>query len=164
AVAAGVVTLLGQRLVSGRAGLAAGLLFAAFPSVSFYAEDAREYALVTALATVASYFLVRALQAATPPGTGEPPQPTGPRPRDEGTGPQGQRGVPGGRSPGPAPGGFRGGLPPGPAPGGFRGGLPPRPALVGYTAAMALLGLGNILSLLLIAAHAATVAVWHRCY
>ena len=29
---------------------------------------------------------------------------------------------------------------------------------------MALLGLGNILSLLLIAAHAVTVAVWHRCY
>ena len=47
-------------------GLAAGLLFAAFPSVSFYAEVAREYALVTALATVASYLLVRALQAGTP--------------------------------------------------------------------------------------------------
>jgi mannosyltransferase len=29
---------------------------------------------------------------------------------------------------------------------------------------MALLGLGNILSLLLIAAHAVTVTVWHRCY
>jgi len=111
AVAAGVVTLLGQRLVSGRAGLASGLLFAALPSVSFYAEDAREYALVTALATIASYFLVRALQAGTPKA---------------------------GRSPGPA--------------------------LIGYAAAMALLGLGNILSLLLIAAHAVTVAVWHRCY
>ena len=146
AVAAGVVTLLGQRLVSGRAGLAAGLLFAAFPSVSFYAEDAREYALVTALATVASYFLIRALQAATPKassaaqGAAASAQPPGPRPRDEGTGPQGQRGVPGGRSPGLTP------------------------WLVGYTAAMALLGLGNILSLLLIAAHAVTVAVWHRYY
>ena len=94
AVSAGVVTLLGQRLVSGRAGLAAGLLFAAFPSVSFYAEDAREYALVTALATIASYFLVRALQAATPP------QPPGPSPRDEGTGPQATGGFQGGRSPG----------------------------------------------------------------
>ena len=134
AVSAGVVTLLGQRLVSGRAGLAAGLLFAAFPSVSFYAEDAREYALVTALATIASYFLVRALQAATPP------QPPGPSPRDEGTGPQATGGFQGGRSPGPTP------------------------WLVGYAAAMALLGLGNILSLLLIAAHAVTVAVWHRCY
>ena len=68
AVAAGTVTLLGQRLVSGRAGLAAGLVFAALPSVSFYAEDAREYAIVTALATVASYLLIRALQAATPRG------------------------------------------------------------------------------------------------
>ena len=100
AVAAGGVTLLGQRLVSGRAGLAAGLLFAAFPSVSFYAEDAREYALVTALATVASYFLIRALQAATPQEAAGTRQPTGPRPGDEGTGPQ-------------AIGGFRGVAPPG---------------------------------------------------
>ena len=138
AVAAGAVTLLGQRLVSGRAGLAAGLVFAALPSVSFYAEDAREYALVTALATVASYLLIRALQAATPATAVESPQPSGPRPRDEGTGPQGQRGVPGGRPPGPAL------------------------WLAGYAAAMALLGLGNILSLLLIAAHAVTVAAWRR--
>jgi mannosyltransferase len=141
AVAAAGVTLLGQRLVSGRAGLAAGLLMAAFPSVSFYAEDAREYAIVTALATIASYLLVRALQAATPePGnavTGAR-QPTGPSPRDEGTGAQGQRGVPGGRSPGLA--------------------------LAGYAAALALLGLGNILSLLIIAAHAVTVAVWRWRY
>jgi len=112
AVTAAVVTLLGQRLVSGRAGLAAGLLFAAFPSVSFYAEDAREYALVTALATIAGYFLIRALQAAAP-----------------------------------------------------REGRTPRYSfLIGYAAAMALLGLGNILSLLLIAAHAVTVAVWQRSY
>jgi mannosyltransferase len=116
AVAAGVVTLLGQRLVSGRAGLAAGLVFAALPSVSFYAEDAREYAIVTALATVASYLLIRALQAATPP---EPADPAA----------------------GPAR---------------------PYPWLVGYAIVLALLGLGNILSLLLIAAHAVTVAAWRR--
>ena len=36
--------------------------------------------------------------------------------------------------------------------------------LAGYAAALALLGLGNILSLLLIAAHAVTVTVWHRSY
>jgi len=36
-----------------------------------------------------------------------------PRPRDEKTGPRGERGVPGGSPPGIAPGGFRGGLPPG---------------------------------------------------
>ena len=165
AVAAGGVTLLGQRLVSGRACLAAGLLFAAFPSVSFYAEVAREYALVTALATVASYLLVRALQAGTPPQGAA--QPAGPRPRDEGTGPQAAGGFQGGRSPRPAgprdegtgPQGQRGvpgGRPPGPA--------RPAPWLAGYAAALALLGLGNILSLLLIAAHAVTVAVWHRSY
>src|SRR5712691_3577689 len=112
AVAAGGVTLLGQRLVSGRAGLAAGLLMAAFPSVSFYAEDAREYAIVTALATVASYFLVRALQAAAPGDDGSPRYSW----------------------------------------------------LAGYAAALALLGLGNILSLLIIAPHAVTVAVWHWRY
>ena len=147
AVAAGGVTLLGQRLVSGRAGLAAGLLLAAFPSVSYYAQDAREYAIVTALATVASYLLVRALQAATPSGAGseelgaaEVRPPAGPVPRDGGTGPPGQRGVPGGRS--------------------------PRPYfwLAGYAVALSLLGLGNILSLLLIAAHALTVAVWRWRY
>ena len=140
AVAAGLVTLLGQRLASGRAGLAAGLLMAAFPSVSYYAEDAREYAIVAALATVASYLLVRALEAATPPETEVAHRPAGPRPRDEGTGPQ-------------ASGGFQGGRPPGPA-----------PWLVGYGVALALLGLGNILSLLLIAAHAVTVVVWRRYY
>jgi mannosyltransferase len=215
AVAAGGVTLLGQRLVSGRAGLAAGLLLAAFPSVSYYAEDAREYALVTALATVASYLLVRALQAATPETAGARP-PIRPRPRDEGDegtgpqatggfqgrgvrgrapgemecppgqagppdegmGPQGHRGVPGSRPPGQVPGGFRGGSPPGQAPGrfrdgsppgqapgGFRDGLPPPKAgrwLAGYAVALALLGLGNILSLLLIIAHAVTVALWRR--
>jgi mannosyltransferase len=136
AVAAGGVALLGQRLVSGRAGLAAGLLMAAFPSVSYYAEDAREYALVTALATVASYLLVRALQAATPPRAAGAHQPARQGPGDEGTGPR--------------------------ASGGFQGGRSPRSALIGYAVALALLGLGNILSLLLIAAHAATLALWRR--
>jgi mannosyltransferase len=64
AVAAAVVTALGRRLVSGWAGLAAGLVFAVLPSVSWFAETAREGALVAALGTVASYCLVRALQAA----------------------------------------------------------------------------------------------------
>jgi mannosyltransferase len=62
AVAAGGVTLIGQRLVSGRAGLAAGLVTAALPTVSYYAEDAREYAMEAGLATVATYLLVRALE------------------------------------------------------------------------------------------------------
>jgi mannosyltransferase len=112
AVAAGGVTLLGQRLASGRAGLAAGLLLAAFPSVSFYAEQAREYAIVTALATVASYLLVRSLEA-----------------------------------------------------GATRDGAAPRYGwLAGYAAAMSLLGLGNLLGLLLLAAHAVTVGVWRRAH
>jgi len=172
AVTAAGVTLLGQRLASGRAGLAAGLLLAAFPSVSYYAEDAREYAIVAALATVSGYLLVRALQAATPPKADDaaPPspgprstapgamearrpggpaseaagthQPTAPRPGDEGTGRGATEGVQEGR--------------------------PPRPAgygwLAGYAAAVVLLGLSNILSLLIIVAHAVTIAVWRRSY
>jgi mannosyltransferase len=64
ACAAAAVAALGRRLVSPRAGLAAGLLFAFLPQISLYAQDAREYALVTALATTGSYLLVRALTAA----------------------------------------------------------------------------------------------------
>jgi mannosyltransferase len=63
AVAAGGVVLLGQRLVSTDAGLAAGLVFAVLPSVSWFAEDARDYAVVTALAVAATYILVRAMDA-----------------------------------------------------------------------------------------------------
>jgi mannosyltransferase len=62
AVAAGVIGLLGKRLVSARAGLAAGLVFAAIPQVSWYGQNAREYALVAAVATIASYLFVRAVQ------------------------------------------------------------------------------------------------------
>jgi mannosyltransferase len=63
AVAAAFITLIGRRLVSPGAGLAAGLVFAALPSVSRYGQEARSYAFVAALATVASYLLVRALAA-----------------------------------------------------------------------------------------------------
>ena len=59
AVAAGFLAALGRRLVSTRAGLAAGLVFAVLPSVTWYAQNARSYALVTALATIASYLLVQ---------------------------------------------------------------------------------------------------------
>ena len=61
AVAAAMVTILGRRLVSSWAGLAAGLTFAFLPQVSWFAENAREGAVVTALACVASYCLLRAL-------------------------------------------------------------------------------------------------------
>jgi mannosyltransferase len=105
AVAAGFVTVLGRRLVSTRAGLAAGLVFAALPSVTWYGQNARSYALVTALATIASYLLVRATEAG-----------------------------PGRR----------------------------RRWLAGYGVALAAVGLGNIFALLLIPAHALTLALWAR--
>jgi mannosyltransferase len=66
AAAAYVITLLGRRLVSGWAGLAAGLTFAILPSVSSYAQDAREGALLVALAATVSYCLVRAMDAGRP--------------------------------------------------------------------------------------------------
>ena len=59
AAAAALITVTGRRLVSGRAGLAAGLTFAALPAVSWFAQDARPFALETAAAAAAGYFLVR---------------------------------------------------------------------------------------------------------
>jgi len=105
AVAAGGITVLGRRLLSTRAGLAAGLVFAALPGVSWYGQNARSYAMVTALATVASYLLARAVTAG-----------------------------PGHR----------------------------RRWLAGYGVALAALGLGNLFALLLIPAHALTLAWWRR--
>ncbi len=64
AVAAAAIFGLGQRLVSTRAGLAAGLVFALVPQVSYYGQTARPYGMATGLAAVASYLLVRAIQAA----------------------------------------------------------------------------------------------------
>ena len=61
AVAAVAVAALGGRLVSPRAGLAAGLVFAVLPPVSLYGQDARPYAITIALAAIASYLLVRAM-------------------------------------------------------------------------------------------------------
>src|SRR5260370_1446800 len=49
-----------------RAGLCAGLLFAALPTVSNQGHDARPYAVVTAAAVLASYLLVRAAQDPRP--------------------------------------------------------------------------------------------------
>jgi mannosyltransferase len=54
------VTVIGRRLRSRRAGLCAGLVFAAFPIVTQQAHDARPYAMVTGAAVLASYLLVRA--------------------------------------------------------------------------------------------------------
>ena len=57
--AAALITMTGSRLVSRRAGLAAGLTFAALPAVSWFAQDARPFAMETAAGAAASYFLVR---------------------------------------------------------------------------------------------------------
>ena len=65
AASAGVAAI-GWRLVSPRAGLFAGLVLAALPQVSWYGQDARSYAVVMALATTASYLLVRLLGAGGP--------------------------------------------------------------------------------------------------
>ncbi len=67
AAAAGVVAL-GRRLVSPAAGIAGGLAFAVLPVVSYFGHDARSYGIMTALATLASYLLIRALDAS--PGKG----------------------------------------------------------------------------------------------
>lgn len=59
--AAGLVAALGARLVRPRAGLTAGLVFAATPFVSMYAQEGRSYALVCACVLLSTYCLVRAL-------------------------------------------------------------------------------------------------------
>jgi mannosyltransferase len=102
AVAAGFVAALGRRIVSPQAGLVAGLLFALVPDISLYGTDARSYAMVTAMAAVASYVLIRALAAA-----------------------HGHQ----------------------------------RRWWIGYACSLAVLGILNIFGLLLVAAHAVTVAV-----
>jgi mannosyltransferase len=105
ACAAAAVAALGRRLVSPGAGLAAGLLFAVLPQISLYAQDAREYAFITALAATGSYLLVRAMTTV------------------------GRR----------------------------------RGWMVGYAVCLGVMGLLNVFSLLLVGAHAITVALaWRR--
>ncbi|WP_157429940.1 glycosyltransferase family 39 protein [Actinomadura oligospora] len=59
ATAAGLVAL-GRRLAGTTAGLASGLAFGGLATVSRYAQEARPFALVAAVAVLASYLLVRA--------------------------------------------------------------------------------------------------------
>ncbi|HEY7016326.1 MAG TPA: glycosyltransferase family 39 protein, partial [Streptosporangiaceae bacterium] len=68
ALAAGITAALGRRLAGmtqlpapGLTGLLAGLLYAATPQTTFYAQDARPYGLVTACAAAATYVLLVAL-------------------------------------------------------------------------------------------------------
>src|SRR5499427_1805446 len=59
AAAAAGIAVIGRRLASRRAGLCAGLVFAAMPVISEQAHNARPYAMVTAVAVAASWLLVR---------------------------------------------------------------------------------------------------------
>lgn len=65
AVAAAAITLLGRRLFDTTVGVTAGLLFAALPSVSRYGQEARSYALVTAVAALTTLTLLWTLQRPT---------------------------------------------------------------------------------------------------
>lgn len=58
AAAAYGIAALGRHLASARAGLLAGLVFAALPMVTRYAQEVRSYAIVTALAVLATWLLV----------------------------------------------------------------------------------------------------------
>ncbi len=68
AIAAALVTAMGRRLAElaglpapALTGLLAGLIFTTAPQVTRYAQEARAYAIVTMLAALASYLLLRAL-------------------------------------------------------------------------------------------------------
>ncbi len=62
AAAAGMTAVLGQRLAGARVGALAGLLFAVLPGTSRYGQEARPYALATALAVLSTLLLVDALR------------------------------------------------------------------------------------------------------
>jgi Dolichyl-phosphate-mannose-protein mannosyltransferase len=62
AAAALGIAVIGRRLRSRRAGLYAGLVFAAMPLVTYQGHDARPYALETAIAVLATYLLLRAAE------------------------------------------------------------------------------------------------------
>ena len=71
--AAGITAVLGRRLAAATGlpapavtGMTAGLLLVALPATTFYAQDARPYALATLLAVLATYLLVRGWQDPRP--------------------------------------------------------------------------------------------------
>lgn len=61
AAAAFGIAVTGRRLGSVQTGLLAGLVFAALPMTSRFGQEARSYAVVTAVAVLASYLLIRAI-------------------------------------------------------------------------------------------------------
>ncbi|MFI1536210.1 glycosyltransferase family 39 protein [Streptomyces anandii] len=62
AVAASGVSLLGKRLAGPRAGLLAGLVFPLPPTVQWFEQDGRSYAIVAALVVWATLLLLRAVE------------------------------------------------------------------------------------------------------
>ncbi|MDX3803324.1 glycosyltransferase family 39 protein [Streptomyces sp. AK04-3B] len=62
AAAAACVTVIGQRLAGARAGLAAGLALGLLPTVQFYLQEGRPYALVMAGSAISTLLLVTVLQ------------------------------------------------------------------------------------------------------
>jgi mannosyltransferase len=67
ALTAGLLVQLGRRFFGPRVGLIAGLLFAEIPSVSWFAQEARPYAIAMFLATLATLLLLRAIDRPTWP-------------------------------------------------------------------------------------------------
>ncbi|HKB29740.1 MAG TPA: glycosyltransferase family 39 protein, partial [Streptosporangiaceae bacterium] len=61
AAAAFGTAVIGRRLGSPQTGLLAGLVFAALPMTSRFGQEARSYAMVTAVAVLASYLLLRGI-------------------------------------------------------------------------------------------------------
>ncbi|MEJ3743960.1 glycosyltransferase family 39 protein [Actinomycetes bacterium KLBMP 9797] len=61
--AAALVGMIGKRLFEAPVGLLAGLLFAIIPGISRYGQEARSYAFATFFAVLATYLLIRALEA-----------------------------------------------------------------------------------------------------
>lgn len=139
AVAAGFLAVLGRRLAARSGvplpeavGVLAGLLYAIAPSATYYAQEARSYAIVTALAVIATYLLDHALAAggrnwSWPGRAGAGRIITG-APSTE-------------RGPTSHPGRW------------------PWCLWAGYAVAVALTGLFNVLGLLILVAHAVTVLV-----
>jgi mannosyltransferase len=64
-LSAGLLMLIGRRLFDTGTGVIAGVLFAAVPGISRYAQEARPYALAVFFATLATLLLLRALERPT---------------------------------------------------------------------------------------------------
>jgi mannosyltransferase len=141
ALAAALLAIVGRRLTgSAAAGLLAGLVMAVTPVITYYAQTARSYALVLACVLAATLALLRALNA-------------GPIARS-----------PAGRPVAPPSLGAGSSVQATPRPAGSLAGSPasrPRVAVwwLGYGALLTLAGYLNEMALLVIAAHAVTIAL-----